>query len=243
VRDDRSPSPPATVERFFIRMQAGCFDLAVQLQARAATPTCSCAGSGRVTAGYQVADAPPLDRTVPYTGHQPENHRFLEVTGLVGATPVTPEPRLEVTEADRAEEAPALAEDDRPGGPAPGSERFAAALAGRWLAVVGSELVRKGAWLAVVGTASERGLSTGCSTGSMVTRPPWPVGSALGVWPGCWSRPPSLVGNDSGPRRLAAAVGTAIVAIHWVSALAPMGRSALAPMGRSTRPGTRPQPL
>jgi hypothetical protein len=32
VRDDRPPSPPATVDRFFARMRAERFDLAVQLQ-------------------------------------------------------------------------------------------------------------------------------------------------------------------------------------------------------------------
>jgi ADP-heptose:LPS heptosyltransferase len=32
VRDDRPPTPPATVQRFFARMRAEHFDLAVQLQ-------------------------------------------------------------------------------------------------------------------------------------------------------------------------------------------------------------------
>ena len=47
VRDDRPPAPPAEVDRFFARMRAERFDLAVQLQGAAATPTRSYAGSGR----------------------------------------------------------------------------------------------------------------------------------------------------------------------------------------------------
>ena len=93
---------------------------------------------------------------MPYTGHQHEIHRFLEVAGLVGATLVTLEPRLQVTAADRAEAAAALAEDDRPLvvlHPGANDPRR------RWpverLAVVGSELARKGARLAAaVGTAT-----------------------------------------------------------------------------------------
>src|SRR5215218_4376684 len=115
VRDDRPPSPPAAVDRFFARMRAERFDLAVQLQGggRHSNPFVGRLGA-RVTAGSQAPDAPPLDRTVPYTRDQHEIHRFLKVVGLVGATPVTLEPRLRVTAADRAQAAAALAEDDRP---------------------------------------------------------------------------------------------------------------------------------
>jgi ADP-heptose:LPS heptosyltransferase len=46
VGDDRPPAPPAAVDRFFARMRAERFDLAVQLQGVAAIPTRSCAGLG-----------------------------------------------------------------------------------------------------------------------------------------------------------------------------------------------------
>jgi hypothetical protein len=110
IRDDRPPSPPPTLDRFFARMRAERFDLAVQLQGGGghSNPFVSRLGA-RVTAGSRAPDAPPLDRTVPYTPHQHEIHRFLEVVGLVGAAPVTLEPRLAVTAADRAEAAAALA--------------------------------------------------------------------------------------------------------------------------------------
>jgi ADP-heptose:LPS heptosyltransferase len=99
-----------------------------------------------MTAGSRTPDAPPLDRTVPYTRHQHEIHRFLEVAAVVGAAPVTLEPRLEVTDADRAEALAVLAGDDRPLvvlHPGANDPRR------RWpverLAMVGNELARKGA--------------------------------------------------------------------------------------------------
>ena len=115
VRDDQPPAPPAEVDRFFARMRAERFDLAVQLHGggRHSNPFLRRLGA-RVTAGSRTPDAPPLDRTVPYTGHQHEIHRFLEVAAVVGAAPVTLEPRLAVTDADRAEAAAVLAGDDRP---------------------------------------------------------------------------------------------------------------------------------
>jgi ADP-heptose:LPS heptosyltransferase len=225
VRDDRPPSPAAAVDQFFARMQTERFDLAVQLQGggRHSNPFVRRLGA-RVTAGSQAPDAPPLDRTTPYTGHQHEIHRFLEVAGLVGATPVTLEPRLQVTAVDRAEAAAALAQDDRPLvvlHPGANDPRR------RWpverLAVVGSELARKGARLAVVGTAAEQPLAErllATLDGDAVDL----VGRlGLGGLAGLLVQATLLVGNDSGPRHLAAAVGTATVAVHWCVSLGSYG--------------------
>jgi ADP-heptose:LPS heptosyltransferase len=216
VRDDRPPTPPATVERFFARMRTEHFDLAVQLQGggRHSNPFV-CRLGARVTAGSQAPNAPPLDRTVPYTGHQHEIHRFLEVAGLVGATPVTLEPRLQVTAADRAEAAAALAEDGRPLvilHPGANDSRR------RWpverLAVVGSELARKGARLAVIGTAAEQPLADRLLDGLDGDAADLAGRLGLGGLAGLLERAILLVGNDSGPRHLAAAVGTATVAVY-----------------------------
>jgi len=217
VRDDLPPSPPATLDRFFARMRAERFDLAVQLQGggRHSNPFVRWLGA-RVTAGSRTPDAALLDRTVPYTGHQHEIHRFLEVASLVGAPPVTLEPRLQVTAADRAAAASVLDGDEQPlvvlhpGGK---DQRR------RWpverLAVVGSELVRKGTRLAVVGTASERGL-----VDRLLDRLDGDAADlagrlGLGGLAGLLEQATLLVGNDSGPRHLAAAVGTATVAVYW----------------------------
>jgi ADP-heptose:LPS heptosyltransferase len=225
VRDDRPPAPAATVDRFFDRMRAERFDLAVQLQGggRHSNPFVRRLGA-RVTAGSQAPDAPPLDRTVPYTGHQHEIHRFLEVAALVGATPVTLVPRLQVTAADRAEAAAVLAEDDRPLvvlHPGANDPRR------RWpverLAVVGSELARKGARLAVVGTASERGLVDRLVDGLDGEAADLAGRLSLGGVAGLLEQTTLLVGNDSGPRHLAAAVGTATVAVYWGVSLGSYG--------------------
>jgi ADP-heptose:LPS heptosyltransferase len=225
VRDDRPPAPSAAVDRFFARMRAERFDLVVQLHGggRHSNPFVRRLGA-RVTAGSRTPDAPPLDRTVPYTVHQHEIHRFLEVAALVGATPVTVEPRLEVTPADRAEAAAVLGDDDRPLvvlHPGANDPRR------RWpverLAVVGSELARKGARLAVVGTATEQPL-----VDRLLDRLDGDAANlagrlGLGGLAGLLEQAILLVGNDSGPRHLAAAVGTATVAVHWCASLGSYG--------------------
>jgi ADP-heptose:LPS heptosyltransferase len=217
VRDDRPPAPAAEVEGFFARMRAERFDLVVQLQGggRHSNPFVRRLGA-RVTAGSRTPDAQPLERTVPYTPHQHEIHRFLEVAALVGATPVTLEPRLEVTAADRAEAAAALPTDDRPLvvlHPGANDPRR------RWpverLAVVGRELARKGARLAVVGTAGERELVDRLLDGLDGDAADLAGRLGLGGLAGLLEQATLLVGNDSGPRHLAAAVGTATVAVYW----------------------------
>jgi ADP-heptose:LPS heptosyltransferase len=217
VRDDRPPAPAAEVEGFFARMRAERFDLAVQLQGGGchSNPFVRRLGA-RVTAGSRAADAPPLDRTVPYARHQHEIHRFLEVVGLVGAAPVTMEPRLEVTADDRAEAAAALAADERP---LVVLHPGAADPRRRWpverLAMVAGELARKGARLAVVGTASERALVDRLLDALDGDAADLAGRLGLGGLVGLLERATLLVGNDSGPRHLAAAVGTATVAVYW----------------------------
>jgi ADP-heptose:LPS heptosyltransferase len=225
MRDDRPPSPAAAVDLFVARMRAERFDLAVQLQGggRHSNPFV-CRLGARVTAGSRTPDAAPLDRTVPYTVHQHEIHRFLEVVDLVGATPVTLEPRLQVTDADRAEAAAALAEDDRPLvvlHPGANDPRR------RWpverLAVVGSELARKGARLAVVGTAAEQPLADRLLATLEGNAADLTGRLGLGGLAGLLEQATLLVGNDSGPRHLAAAVGTATVAVYWCVSLGSYG--------------------
>jgi ADP-heptose:LPS heptosyltransferase len=225
VRDDQPPALPATVDRFFAGMRTERFDLAIQLQGggRHSNPFVSRLGA-RVTAGSQAPDAPPLDRTVPYTLHQHEIHRFLEVADLVGATPVTLEPRLQVTAADQAEAAAALATDDRPLivlHPGANDPRR------RWpterLAEVGNELARKGARLAVVGTAADRPLADRLLATLEGEAADLTGRLGLGGLTGLLAQATLLVGNDSGPRHLAAAVGTATVAVYWGVSLGTYG--------------------
>jgi ADP-heptose:LPS heptosyltransferase len=83
------------------------------------------------------------------------------------------------------------------------------------LAAVGGELARKGARLAVVGTRADRPLvdrllaALGGDAADLAGR------LGLGGLAGLLEQATLLVGNDSGPRHLAAAVGTATVAVYW----------------------------
>jgi ADP-heptose:LPS heptosyltransferase len=225
IRDDLPPAPPERLEAFFATMRRERFDLAVQLQGggRHSNPFLRRLGA-EVTAGSQAADAPALDRNVCYTLHQPEVLRFLEVVGLVGATPVALEPRLQVTAADRAEAGGVLPGDGRPLlvlHPGANDPRR------RWpverLATVGAELARKGARLAVVGAAADAALAArliDCLEGDATDL----TGRlSLGGLAGLLERATLLVGNDSGPRHLAAAVGTATVAVYWAPNLLNVG--------------------
>jgi ADP-heptose:LPS heptosyltransferase len=225
IRDDRPPAPAAEVEAFLAAMRAERFDLAVQLHGggRHSNPFVERLGA-RVTAGSRAPDAPALDRTVPYTRDQHEVHRFLEVAALVGAAPVTLEPRLQLTAADRAEASAALAADDRPLvvlHPGANDQRR------RWpvqrLAAVGTELARKGARLAVTGSAAERPLTARLLATLDGDAADLTGRLGLGGLAGMLERATLLVGNDSGPRHLAAAVGTATVAVHWCLSLPSYG--------------------
>src|SRR5690606_20032681 len=91
-------------EEFLARARAEKFDLAVQLHGggRNSNPLVSALGA-RLTVGLRAHDAPPLDRWLRYDFYQPEIIRLLETVALVGATPVTLTPWVEVTEADVAE--------------------------------------------------------------------------------------------------------------------------------------------
>jgi ADP-heptose:LPS heptosyltransferase len=225
VRDDHPPAPSAEVEAFFAGMRAERFDLAVQLQGGGRHSNRFVRQLGaRVTAGSRAPDAPALDRTVPYTHHQHEVHRFLEVVALVGAEPLTLEPRLQVTATDRAQASAALAGDDRPLvvlHPGANDPRR------RWpverLAAVGSELARKGARLAVVGTPAERRLADRLLDALDSDAADLAGRLGLGGLAGLLERAALLVGNDSGPRHLAAAVGTATVAVFWCVSLGSYG--------------------
>jgi ADP-heptose:LPS heptosyltransferase len=225
VRDDREPAPAGVLERFFECMRAERFDLAVQLHGggRHSNPFVHRLGA-RLAVGSRAPDAPALDRWVPYTAFQPEVLRYLEVVGLVGGGQVPLEPCLEVIARDRAEAARALPENGHPlvalhpGGRDPRR---------RWppekLAAVAAQLGRRGARLVVIGQTGERPLCDRLvellEGGAENLCGRLGIGGLAGLLERC----ALLVGNDSGPRHLAAAVGTATVAVYWCVNLVNVG--------------------
>jgi ADP-heptose:LPS heptosyltransferase len=205
------------IDAFFQRMQAERFDLALQLHGGGASSNPFTRRLGaRVTAGLQDRGAPPLDRNVPYIYFQREQLRYLEVAGTVGAPPVPIEPRLIVTDADRAEAMEVLPPTERPLAVLhPG----VGAIDRRWpeekFAAVADALHQAGAEIAVTGTEEEREI-----VDAVARRACGPVHALAGQLTlsgltGLLERAAVVVANDTGPHHLAAAVGTATVGIYW----------------------------
>ncbi len=207
----------AEVDGFFDRL-AGTFDLAVQVH-----------GGGRYsnpfllrlkaphTVGTRTPDAEPLDRTLPYIYSQHEVFRFLEVAGLAGASPQTLEPRIEVTAQER-EDARRWLPNDRellvihPGATDPRRRWPASSFAdvarravedGRRVVVVGdgSDVEAAGEIVRLADHDDVRSVAGELSLSELV---------------GVLNAATVMVGNDSGPRHLAQAVGTPTVGIYWV---------------------------
>ena len=215
VREDREPDR-LELDSFFAAMAAERFDIALQMHGGGRFSNAFVARLGaRITAGARTPDAPELDRSIAYVYLQPEVLRQLEIVALVGAAPAGLEPRLAVTEQDRAQASAQLAVD----GPlvvlAPGAsdprrrwpvERFAR---------VGDALAAAGAAVAVSGDASERGLAADLA--GRMRAPLRDVSGrlSLGGLTGLLARAQLVVSNDSGPLHLAAAVGAATVGIYW----------------------------
>lgn len=228
------------LEAFFAAMVAERFDLAVQLHGggRWSNPFLRRLGA-RLTVGLRTPDAALLDRWVPYVYYQHEVLRFLEVVALVGAAPVGLEPRLAVTAADRAAATAALTGAGAGAGAGAGVGAGAGGVPlvalhpgatdprRRWpvdrLAAVGDALADAGAAVLVTGGAGERDLVDGVR--SRMRRPAAGLAGALSLsaLAGVLERCAVVVANDTGPRHLAAAVGTATVSVYWCGNLVNAG--------------------
>ena len=226
---------PAAIDAFLASMRDEEFDLAVQLHGggRYSNPFLLRLGA-RHTVGTRTADAAPLERSVPYAYYQHEPLRGLEVAGLAGAPPVDLEARLrpqdqhlsKVKESlDRLRDSPATpvvavhpgAMDPRRRWPAEKFGEVAAACAADGCRVV------------VLGTADERQLADGVVTAAGSDRVISLAGTlSMGALTALLDSCAVLLGNDSGPRHLAQAVGTPTVGLYWVGNLinaGPLGRS------------------
>ncbi len=204
------------VRRFLAAQRAERYDVALQLHGGGgnSNPLVSALGA-RVTAGAVDTGAPLLDRWLPYTTDQHEVLRCLELTGLVGAVPVTLAPRLAVTPADAA-----AADAVLPAGPRPlvalhpGASDPRRRWPARCFAAVADALAADGARVAVVGSGDDDRraadairAAASASVLDLVGRLP------LGALAGVLARCRLVVANDSGPRHLAEAVGTATVGV------------------------------
>lgn len=208
---------PAALDAFFEAMAGERFDLALQLYGGGGSSNPFVLRLGaRLTAGQKTPDAAPLDRWIPYVFYQHEILRFLEIVALVGAAPVTLEPRLAVTDADREEAARIVHDDGRPLvalHPGAGDPRR------RWpperFAMVGDALAAAGAHVVVTGTDGERAIVAATVAAMNHEAADLCARLSLGGLAGLLARCRVAVSNDSGPRHLAAAVGAPTVGIFW----------------------------
>jgi ADP-heptose:LPS heptosyltransferase len=204
--EEGHPAPEDVVARLRERR----FDLAVQIHGggRYSNPFVLALGAG-ATAGLRTPDAPALDRWVRYLYLQHETMRYLEVAALVGGRTGRLEPVVTVTGRDRAELGglpPGLvavhpgATDPRRRWP---PERFAA---------VADRLGRP---VVITGSEAERDLAE--RVAAAMRRPAAVLAGklSLGGLAALYERCDLLVSNDTGPRHLAGAVGTATVSVYW----------------------------
>jgi len=188
--------------------------------------------------GTGTPDAERLERMVDYRYYQHEVLRSLEVVGLAGAATSAVGPAVAVTAADRAASAAVV------GPPAKGRPRLAihpgaADPRRRWpverFAAVAARAADAGYEVLVIGDASEADLGQAVIEEAGLPRPgrgslrslagQLDLGALAGLLESC----DVMLGNDSGPRHLAQAVGTPTAGIYWVGnaiMAAPLGRAA-----------------
>lgn len=208
---------PGELERFFERMVAEKFDIAIQMYGggRYSNPFIK-RMEASFTAGLRTPDAIQLDRWVHYELFQHEVLRYLEVVALVGAEPVGLKPRLEVKGSDLEELKHLINIEGRPiavihpGATDPRRrwpvEKFAA---------VGDALSSIGASVVVTGTKPEQDLVASVVEEMDTEALNLCERLSLGGLAGLLSQARIVISNDTGPLHLAEAVGAATVGIYW----------------------------
>ena len=194
-----APQSSCPLDRFFARMRARAFDLAIQMHGGGENSNRFVAqlGAGR-TIGSRTTNAPPLDVSLRYQTYYPEVVQCIEIVGLAGASgPTSLLPSLEVVERDRVAAAAFVDPTDvrpvailHPGGTDP-RRRWPA---GRF-AAIGDALADDGFSVFVTGDEHER--ATACAV--------------VGVL----ARATVVIANDTGPLHIAAALGTPSVGVYW----------------------------
>ncbi len=223
VREGTAVDPVAT-EAFVERVRGLGLDLAVQAHGGGGNSNPFLLRLGaRHTVGTAAPGAPRLERNLPYRYFQHETQRWLEVAALTGAAPVQLEARLR----GRANRRPRPGVRPRlvvhPGATDP-RRRWPA---GRF-AEVAAAVARQGVEVVVVGDASDVAAATAIvehATDPLVTSVADAV--ALPALVDLLEDSDVVLANDSGPRHVAMAVGTATVGVFWGPNLvnaAPVGR-------------------
>jgi ADP-heptose:LPS heptosyltransferase len=221
--------PRATQE--FVERMHGRFDLGVQLHGggRSSNPFLTRLAP-RHTVGAATSDALELERTLPYLYFQHEVARDLEIVALAGASPVALEPRV-IARADDFDKAARVAPPvDRPTIVIhPGATDVRRRWPTERFAEIARRLVRGGCRVLIVGDGGDAALADDIL--SRVEATPLLESLAgrvdIGGLCGVLSSSDLLIGNDSGPRHLAQALGVPTASVFWAGNLinaGPAGR-------------------
>ena len=223
---DAPPDDPLeAVDAFFETMRRRRFDLAVQLHGGGGNSNPFTARLGaRVSVGARAKDAPPLDINVPYTFYQHDVLRWLEVVAAVGAPPVRIHPQLATTAQDVEEADAHLSQAGH------ASSRPLVALhpgatdpRRRWppthFAGLADALESRGFQPVLVGGKADAPLVEAIKRTAQRPLLDLSAGLSLSGLVGVLKRVDLFVGNDSGPRHLAEAVGTKTVGVFTKSNL------------------------
>lgn len=229
VHEPRSAARPAA--EFRAAMGGLDIDLACQMHGggRHSNPFLLALGA-RHTVGTKTPDAAALERTLPYVYYQHEVARWSEVAALAGAPAALSEPQLRTTAAERSHGAGGWAAPHRPlvvmhpGATDPRrrwpAERFA--LVARRAAAAGMQVVVVGAGDDAAAADDVAARADHAHVVSAAAR------LALSELVGLLQAAAVFVGNDSGPRHLAQAVGVPTVGVFWIGNVingAPLSRT------------------
>lgn len=212
------PAPRENAERFFARMQAERFDLAIQIHGGGADSNPFVAKLGaRHTLALTAPGSLPLECNLRYHYYQHEVMRYLELVSKLGVACDGLETDLPVLDRDRAR----LAATWRPE-----ARRYAVVHAGagdprrRWPAerfgrVAGQLQARHGCQVVLTGRAEERPLvervKAACAARVVDLCGRLDLGAVAALLAGATL----LVSNDTGLAHMAYALGTRAVIIFW----------------------------
>lgn len=222
VSSDAPDADADVVEAWCAEQRAHAYDLAVQLHGGGGNSNRLLLRLGaRVTVGAAAPGAPRPDRWVPYMPYQHDTLRWLEVAAAAGARGTRWEPRLALTDADLEASRAVVAPGDAPLVVVhPGATDARRCYPEDRLGAVAAALAVEGARVVVVGGASETDRVAAVAGGFG-----GPVETVVGRLDlpglvGTLARASLMIGNDSGPRHLAGAVGTPTVAVFTYANLA-----------------------
>jgi ADP-heptose:LPS heptosyltransferase len=222
VKSEVPDASPAELEAWCAEQRAYGYDVAVQLHGGGgnSNPLLLRLGA-RFSVGALAPGAPRTDRWVPYTPYQHDTVRWLEVVAAAGAWGSRLEPQVAVTPADLAAAEAVVPPDDRPLVLVhPGASDARRCYPEDRLGRVARALADEGARVVVVGGPddAERVARVAEGFGSDVETVVG--GLSLGGLVGLLARTSLMIGNDSGPRHLAGAVGTPTVGVFTYANLA-----------------------